>query len=58
LSEPYRITVQNLKGAFAGESQAEVALVVEHPYERARTVLTPATQSSLAGDLEETRVGT
>jgi Protein of unknown function (DUF3501) len=38
--------------------QAEVALVVEHPYERARTVVTPATQGSLAGDLEKTRVGT
>lgn len=37
--------------------QAQVVLVVEHPNERARTVLTPATQASLAGDLEETRVG-
>lgn len=38
--------------------QAQVALVVEHPNERARTVLTPATQASLARDLGETRVGT
>jgi hypothetical protein len=37
--------------------QAEVALVVEHPYERARAVLTPATQTSLADDLEESRGG-
>jgi hypothetical protein len=37
--------------------QAEVALVVEHPYERARAVLTRATQTSLADDLEETRGG-
>jgi hypothetical protein len=37
--------------------QAEVALVVEHPYERARAVLTLATQTSLADDLEETRGG-
>ena len=37
--------------------QAEVALVVEHPYERARALLTPATQTSLADDLEETRGG-
>jgi Protein of unknown function (DUF3501) len=37
--------------------QAEVALVVEHPYERARAVLTPATQTSLADDLEEARGG-
>ena len=37
--------------------QAEVGLVVEHPNERGRTVLTAATQASLAGDLEETRVG-
>jgi hypothetical protein len=37
--------------------QAQVTLVVEHPFERARTVLKPATQSSLADDLEETGNG-
>jgi hypothetical protein len=33
--------------------QAEVALVVQHPNERGRTVLPPATRASLATDLEE-----
>jgi hypothetical protein len=33
--------------------QAEVALIVEHPHERGRTVLPPATRASLAADLEE-----
>ena len=37
--------------------QAQVALVVEHPYERARTVLTPTTQTSLADDLQESERG-
>jgi len=37
--------------------QAQIALVVEHPYERARTVLTPATQTSLTDDLQESERG-
>jgi hypothetical protein len=32
-------------------AEAEVALVVDHPSERGRTVLSPATRRSLAGDL-------
>jgi hypothetical protein len=32
-------------------AQAEVALVVDHPADRGRTVLSPATRRSLAGDL-------
>ena len=38
--------------ALRDEPDAEVALVVEHPNERARAVLSPDTRRSLAADLE------
>ena len=39
------------EGARRAFSASEVALVVDHPNERARTVLSPETRASLAGDL-------